>query len=152
MKTAFRRQDFSASLLSLCKPSAHPAVRLASFLLRRLRWLCLGALLPALAPSEPVEFNLPAQPAADALLAFCRQAKIEVLFSSDELRLTQSAAVTGAHEPEEALSRLLQGTGFAARQNRKGKFVVTRAKRSVGSITGKLLAADGAPARGLRIT
>ena len=152
MKNAFRRRDCAAFPLLLCNPSVHPAVRPALLLPRLLRWLCLGTVLSGLVLAEPVEFNLPSQPAADALLAFSKQARIEVLFSSDELRLTQSAAVTGAHEPEEALSRLLQGTGFAARQNRKGKFVVTRVKRSVGAITGKLVAADGAPARGLRVT
>lgn len=152
MKDVFCRQDRPASPSLWCQFSIHSAVRPASFLPRPLRWLCLSALLPLMALAEPVEFDLPAQSAGDALLAFSKQAKIEVLFSSDELRLTQSVAVTGTHEPDEALSRLLLGTGFAARQNRKGKFVVTRLKRSVGAILGRLLAADGAPARGLRVT
>jgi outer membrane receptor protein involved in Fe transport len=152
MKNAIRRHDCPASPLLLCNPLVHPVVGLASLLPRLLRWWCLGALLPVLAPAEPVEFNLPAQPTAEALLAFSKQARIEVLFSSDELRLIQSAAVTGFHEPEAALSRLLLGTGFVARQNRKGKYVVTRVKRAVGSIMGKLLAADGTPARGVRVT
>ena len=152
MKDVFCRQDRTASPSLWCQFSIPSAVRPASFLPRPLRWLFLSALLPLMALAEPVEFDLPAQSAGDALLAFSKQAKIEVLFSSDELRLTQSVAVTGTHEPDEALSRLLLGTGFAARQNRKGKFVVTRLKRSVGAILGRLLAADGAPARGLRVT
>ncbi len=108
--------------------------------------------LPGRLLAEPVEFNLPAQPLADALLAFSRQAKVEVLSSFDELRQVQSTEVVGRYEPEDALSRLLRGTDFGARRNDKGKFVVTRITRPTGSIKGKLLGSDGAPARGVRVT
>jgi outer membrane receptor protein involved in Fe transport len=114
--------------------------------------LGLVGLLPARVLAEPVEFNLPAQPAADALLAFARQSKVEILFSYDELRQVKSTEVIGRYEPEDALSRLLRGTGFVARRNEKGKFVVTRITRPTGSIRGKLLGSDGRPARGVRVT
>ena len=101
--------------------------------------------------AAPVDFNLPAQPAGDALLAFSRQAKTEVLFSFDELRRAQSAEVIGRAEPEAALERLLKNTGFVARRNWRGKFVVTVAPPPTGAIQGRLLASDGSPARGLRV-
>ena len=126
-------------------------MRLAFFLPRLLSWLCLGTLFPALALAEAVEFNIPAQPAVDALLAFSKQSGIDVLFPHDELRQISSTAVTGRHEPADALGRLLQGTGFASSRDHKGMFVVTRARRSAGSITGRLVAADGTPLRSLRV-
>ncbi|MEI7551670.1 MAG: STN domain-containing protein, partial [Verrucomicrobiota bacterium] len=91
----------------------------------RLLLLIFAGLLPGLACATPVEFNLPAQRAADALLAFSRQAGIEVLFSYDGLMQVSSPTVSGRLEPEEALSRLLRDTGFLARRNSRGKFTVT---------------------------
>jgi outer membrane receptor protein involved in Fe transport len=114
--------------------------------------LLVVSLLPGRLLAEPVEFNLPAQPAADALLAFSRQAKVEVLFSFDELLKVQSTEVIGRYEPEDALSRLLRGTDFVVRRNDKGKFVVARGTRPTGSIKGKLRGSDGAPARGVQVT
>jgi len=111
----------------------------------------LAVLLSARARADPVEFNLPAQPAAAALLNFARQAKVEILFSYDDLRDVRSHEVIGRLEPEEALSRLLRDTGFIARRDEKGKFVVTRATRPTGSIRGRLLGSDGRPARGVRV-
>ena len=90
-----------------------------------------------------MEFNLPAQPAADALLAFSRQAKAEVLFSFDELARVRAGAVTGRFEPQDAIARLLHGTGFIARPNRLGKFVVTALTPSTGIIRGRVLLPDG---------
>ena len=105
-------------------------------------------LLPLRARAEPIDFNLPAQPAADALLAFSRQAKVEILFSFEELREVKSTEVVGRYEPVDALSHLLRDTGFIARRNEKGKFVVTRVTRPTGSIKGRLLGSDGRPPAG----
>lgn len=100
----------------------------------------------------PVAFNIPAQAAADALLAFSTQAHTEVLFSFDELQRARSTTVYGLLEPEEALTRLLSGTGFIARRNRAGKFVATRISPPAGAIRGRLLTADDAPALGILVT
>jgi outer membrane receptor protein involved in Fe transport len=111
-----------------------------------------SVLLPILAHGEPVDFNLPAQPASEALLAFSQQAKIEVLFSFDQLQKVQSTAIVGHYEPETALTRLLTNTGFTARRNEKGKFVVTSIKRSTGSLKGALHNPDGSGAANIHIT
>ena len=120
-------------------------------LLTRVLALGLIGLLPVRARSAPVDFDVPAQPAADALLAFSRQAQVELLFSFEELREVQSTEVIGRYEPADALSHLLRDTGFIARRNDKGKFAITRVARRTGSIKGRLLASDGAPARGVRV-
>ncbi len=101
--------------------------------------------------AAPVTFDLPAQPAADALLVFSQQAQIEVLFSFDELQRARSTAVNGALEPAEALARLLSGTGFVARRNPAGKFVATRISPPAGAIRGRLLTAGEQPARGVAV-
>ncbi len=99
----------------------------------------------------PVAFDLPAQPAAHALMAFSRQAGVEVLFPFDPLRAVESSPVVGRYEPADALARLLRGTGFGARSNGRGKFVVAPITPSAGSIVGRLLLSDGRPAAGVRV-
>lgn len=116
-----------------------------------LRRLALGTALIAALNAAPVDFHLPAQSAADALLAFSQQAKVEVLFPSDELGAAQANAVEGSLEPGDALARLLAGTGFAAHRYSGGKYVVRSAAQTSGSITGRLLYADGKPAAGITI-
>ncbi len=117
-----------------------------SFRFFRRLLLCAGGATAA-AFATPVEFDVPAQPAPAALLAFSQQARVEVLFSYDELRPVTANAVQGKFEPEDALNRLLRNTGFAARRSLLGKFVVARATRPSGVIEGRLLDAGGAPAR-----
>ena len=104
----------------------------------------LGAMTLATAAAAPVNFNLPAQPAAAALAAFARQAGVEVLFSFDDLKKVPATAVAGSYEPEAALALLLRGTGFTATRNAAGKFVVTRERGplTAGEIRGTVVAEE----------
>lgn len=97
--------------------------------LPRLLRSAVGAILTALscAQAAPVALDLPAQSAADTLLAISRAAGIEVIFPFDDLRATASGPVRGRLEPEEALGRALAGTGFAAQRYARGKFIVRSA-------------------------
>jgi outer membrane cobalamin receptor len=90
--------------------------------------LCLA--MAAMARAKPVNFELPAQPAATALLAFAKQAGMDVLFSYEDMKKVQSSAVVGSYEPEAALTLLLRDTGFEATLKAPGKFVVKRARKS----------------------
>ena len=103
------------------------------------------------ARAAPVNFNVPAQAADEALLSFARQASVEVLFSFDELHRVHSEGVRGAQESDEALRTLLKGTGFAARRNAMGRYVVSRATLTAGSIRGRLLTPDGTAAQGVHV-
>ena len=116
-----------------------------------LLWFLITS-LSALLRAEPVEFDLPAQPLANALLAFSKQAKIEVLFSFDQLRKIQSIAVTGHYEPENALVHLLGNSGFTIRRDGKGKFVVAASRPLTGLVQGRFLAPDGSGAANARVT
>lgn len=113
--------------------------------------MCVGGLLPLWLHAAPADFNLPAQPAAGALLAFSQQAKVEVLFAYDELRAIRSTAVVGRFEPVDALLHLLRGTGFTARRNATGKFVITALLPPAGSIRGRLVGPEGRGVPGARI-
>ena len=95
--------------------------------------------------ASPHAFDLPAQPLADALLAFAQQSQVEVLFSSDNLRDARAAEVRGTFEPETALDLLLRDTGFVAKRRSRGQFVITAARRATGTVQGRLLGPDGAP-------
>jgi len=89
--------------------------------------LALGGLLPAVALAEPVDFAIPAETADRALLVFSKQAGIEVFFPFDALSQAHTPAVVGRYERDQALGLLLTGTGFVARQNGRGTFVITAA-------------------------
>ncbi len=129
-----------------------PPIRRCFFIFLRAFLWCAGSLLPLAGRAEPVEFNLPAQPAAEALLAFSKQTKLEVLFSYDELRKVQSNPVTGAFEPEDALVRLLGGTGFTTLRNARGKFVIAARRILTGSIRGRIVTQDGLAAREVHVS
>jgi iron complex outermembrane receptor protein len=110
-----------------------------------------ATLAAARVAAGPVDFDVAAQSADGALMDFARQAKVEVIFSFDELHKAESTGVVGKCEPEDALNRLLTGTGFTAHRNARGRFVVVRILPPVGSIRGKLVLPDGRAAAGVRV-
>ena len=110
-----------------------------------------AALAATRAVAEPVDFDVAAQSADGALMDFARQAKVEVIYSFDELHKAESSGVVGKNEPEDALNRLLTGTGFTARRNTRGRYVVVRILPPVGSIRGRLVKPDGRAAAGIRV-
>ncbi|MBI5766745.1 MAG: carboxypeptidase regulatory-like domain-containing protein [Verrucomicrobia bacterium] len=118
--------------------------------MRRLIFLVAG-LLALAARAEPVDFHLPAKSAAEALLDFSKQARVDVLFSFDALRKEQSTEVVGRFEPEEALALLLKSTRFKARQNGAGKFIVIPASPPTGTLRGRVVESRGSPVRGARL-
>lgn len=62
-----------------------------------------------------IRFNIPAQPLADALSQFSRQAAVRVELDVAGAAGARSHAVSGTFTPAEALRRLLEGSGLAAR-------------------------------------
>ncbi|MBM3855187.1 MAG: hypothetical protein FJ399_18870, partial [Verrucomicrobia bacterium] len=117
--------------------------------MKTLRTFFLPLLVALPLRAAPVNFDIPAQPAGAALVAFAKQARIEVLFAYADLNRLQSSPVVGTFEPKEALDRLLRGTGYTAQRIAAGKFVVTREDRARADIRGRLLSAtDGAPVGG----
>lgn len=127
-----------------------PRARFPSVVFRHLLWT-IAVLLPAWLHGTPITFDLPTQSAGRAILAFSEQGQVEVIFSSDDLRTVESAPVVGSYEPAEALALLLKSTGFTARRNLLGKFVVTRAPAPTGALRGRILKPDGTSAPKIRL-
>lgn len=100
--------------------------------------------------AAPMKFDVPAQPAGPALVAFAKQADVEVLFSASELKKISTRAVAGIFEPEAAVTLLLDGTGLTAVRDNAGKFIVTRPRRAAtGEIRGTVVTrSDGRPVAG----
>ena len=95
--------------------------------MRRFAWLptygCLtlgvfawgACTAPAYAMEQPVgiRFEIPAQPLATALIAFGKQANVQVLTAGQTVEARRAHAVSGTFTPEAALARLLEGTHMA---------------------------------------
>ncbi|MEM8767241.1 MAG: TonB-dependent receptor, partial [Pseudomonadota bacterium] len=64
------------------------------------------------AASEPVDFEIPAQPLEQALEAFAVQSQRQVTVDADAVRDLQGAAVFGRLTPESALAELTAGSGL----------------------------------------
>jgi outer membrane receptor protein involved in Fe transport len=102
---------------------------------------CAFLCLAGFAIAKPVKFDIPAQPAGDALIVFSKQSGMDVLYAYKDLQEARSTVVAGEYEPDRALALLLKGTGFTATQD-SGKFVIARAKADAtasvkGSLTGE---------------
>ena len=73
--------------------------------------------------SSPHRFDIPVQPLTRALAQFGRQSGLQVVFPAEVSRGVRSTAVVGTFTPQQALARLLQGTGIDWRVTREGAFV-----------------------------
>lgn len=69
----------------------------------------LVAAVGTTAQAAPLEFNIPAQPLAQALQALGQQANLQVLYSQDLVQGQRSAPVSGRMEASEALQVMLRG-------------------------------------------
>lgn len=83
-----------------------------TLLLGAMTALCLVWSASALAQSQRVDFNIPAQPLRSALLAYSAQAGIALSVPEELVGGRSVPALTGSLTAEQALQRLLQGTGI----------------------------------------
>jgi catecholate siderophore receptor len=90
-----------------------------------------GATAPSAAETANIRFNVPAQPLADALREYGRQAGVRVQADLAAAAGVRSRALAGSLTKEEALDRLLAGTGLAARFAENGTAQVTRGGSTV---------------------
>ncbi|HEX8674284.1 MAG TPA: hypothetical protein VF710_20465, partial [Longimicrobium sp.] len=81
--------------------------------------------VPAETPAG-IRFHIPAQPLADALREFGRQAGVPVRADLAAAAGVRSHAVAGAYTAEEALGRLVEGTGLRSFIADNGIAQVTR--------------------------
>ena len=79
---------------------------------------------PSDVAADTFEFALPAQPLSDALQGFARVSRQQVSFDPAALAGLRSAEVQGRLRADEAIARLLQGSGLEARRGRHGVWIV----------------------------
>ena len=65
-------------------------------------------------------FDIPAQPLASALTAFGRQSGLQVVFDSAAVAGKSTGGVVGTMTADQALQRLLSGTGATFRYSSPG--------------------------------
>lgn len=92
---------------------------------------CSTAIVAAVAVPTPVmaqqathSFDIPAQNLADALAQFGRVTKRQLIFDGGEARKVRSRAINGRFTAKEGLSRILEGSGFAARDGQSNVFII----------------------------
>lgn len=83
-----------------------------------------GAQQPAFAQQPPIKLEIPSQPLSDALLELSRQANVGIVASTNLTRGRTAPPVSGALAVEEALGRLLEGSGLSYRKGRGNSYVV----------------------------
>lgn len=84
------------------------------------------------AAAEARAFNIPAQPLAGALNAFGRQAGLQVTVDGAVVAGAQGQAVSGRFTPDEALARLLAGTGMTWRKSGPKTVLLVKAPKPQG--------------------
>ena len=89
----------------------------------------------AFAQTKPIDIS--AQSLGGALTSLATQSGIQILFNADEVKGTKSVALHGQIAPEEALRKLLEGSGFVFGNTGKGTYVVQ--KLSVSESAAKVL-------------
>ncbi len=99
---------------------------------------------PRIAPlSEQVTLSIPEQPMADALAAFARQTGKQVVFYFNDTARLRANAINGAFPEEEALRRILSGSGLEyvyinertigiGRRDARGRFVFAMRRPNAG--------------------
>lgn len=85
--------------------------------------------LPSAATAAVRAFSIPPQPLVSALKVFGEQSGQAILFRREQVLSARSRGVVGRLEPDAALSRLLDGTGFQHRRVGRG-FVLVRAPQA----------------------
>jgi outer membrane receptor protein involved in Fe transport len=89
-------------------------------------------------------FNIPGGDLASALNAYTEQSGVALIVSGEAVRGVRTKGVNGALNSDEALSRLLDGTGFVMQHRASGAVTITRDQRSEIS---DFQIAQAAPAR-----
>lgn len=77
-----------------------------------LMWLATGAVLSAFAQSGQISIDIPSQDLSTALTALAEQTNLQVLYASELAGGRMTKGAVGTMTPEEAVQRLLEGTGL----------------------------------------
>jgi iron complex outermembrane recepter protein len=99
----------------------------------------------ALDLSKKVDFNVPSQPLASAVIQFSKQADIQFLISGQKLDSVSGKAVRGSYTIEEGLKLLLDGTGFCFKVVGENTITLTSASTAAAELEAPKTEANLAP-------
>src|SRR6202158_2776791 len=99
----------------------------------------------AMSLDQQASFDIPAQPLPSALVAFSRQAGVQVVTTDKGLGGYQRGEVKGRFALRDAITRLLGNTGLAFKVAGEGTVVVGRTESlsSVGDVRGSAIRSNG---------
>lgn len=86
----------------------------------------LASMFVGQAWAEDKTISIGAQDMPGALHSLASQTGIQLLFTEDELKNIQAKEISGSMSAEEALKRLLEGTGYTYRTTGNGSYVLQR--------------------------
>ena len=98
--------------------------------MRSLAVVSVSMALAGAAFAQVRTIDIPSQDLKDALDAYIGQSGVQLVYKANDVSGLKSQAVRGAFTPEQALDRLLQGTGVTAQRGPTGAFAVVRQIRS----------------------
>ncbi|NKI98878.1 TonB-dependent receptor [Novosphingobium sp. SG707] len=93
-----------------------------------LRHLAIGTMLTSVAlpfAAHAATFDVPAQDVAGAVRLFARQANVQIIITGSAAEGRRTNAITGAMSIDEALARMLRGTGLSVRKAGETSYVIT---------------------------
>jgi outer membrane receptor protein involved in Fe transport len=108
----------------------------------------LGAAALALAIVNPVcaeTFNIPSGDLAAALDSYTKQTGVPLIIAGETLKGAHTSGIHGDYSAENALTRILNGTGFDIRRRPSGAVVIVRGDRSANDTLPSEIAAASAP-------
>ena len=106
-------------------------------MLQRFAWIALlamGLAMNAVA-QEQKSIDIAAQDLGSALRALASQTGAQIVFAADDLKGLKARPVKGAMTTEEAIRRLLEGTGATFAVASTGTFEIQRAKDETAAVT-----------------
>ncbi len=111
-----------AKLCALCASSMSAVSKNVMFAGQFSRVISILAFVVSPLHAAAMRFDIPAQTVASAILAFSKQAGVDVLYTAPELKTLQSREVAGEFEPAAALGKILEGTGYTVTKQGPKKF------------------------------
>ncbi len=88
---------------------------------------CAAALF---ATAQAADFNIPGGDLESALNAYSKQAGIRLMYSDDAVKGIHTKGVSGAVSADDALTKLLSGTGFVMERRATGTVTIVRGERA----------------------
>lgn len=102
-------------------------------------------MVPAHAEDAAYSLSIPAQDLGSALREFAQATDQQIIFSEAIVRGERSTALDGRYSADEALRRILDGTGLHATRSASGMYMLERAPASAGDRASPTIASEDHP-------